>query len=756
MTERRAHELSRTSGGSSWSSRRTTRRRTSSRSLARLRGRGAGGATSWSSTTAARTAPARSPTSWPPRDPRRARAAPHRKAGLGAAYVAGFGWALDDGLRRRRGDGRRRLARARGAAPAAGRAARRRPGARLPLGARRRGAQLAVHRLLLSRGGNLYTRLAAAAARPGRHRRLPGVPAAVLERLTLDDVASPGLLLPGRPGLAGRRGPGSGWSRCRSRSPSASVGRSKMSGAIVSEALWRVTVWGSRPREPVAPGPKAADRRPEAERVPILLGVVLLLVVEIAGGGPSSSSWIGFGWTLLAALGHQRCSAAALLRREGIRALGGRSAPRSPSGRPPGRERAGRRCWSLLGGLLMRAARLRQRPARAALPAAAAPAGCSAGRLVGWRADPRCAATVVRVRSARGPAGGPPTAPPGTAEPGAGRVIEGEIVPPRDERPPRRGRDPGDAERPRSRSTGAVRSTAAVSWRAVRRPRSTSRRSASTSSRSAMERRSSSMSQWVRGGLTFFGSGSAPPTSSGADPSNLHSQCQRDLGVVGERHARTGGPSGTGTRRACRGAELGVPLGLVAHVPRAGCRAVCARPWQSVLGVDVGQDSTVRPIGDVPIGCQEVTEINDGNRRKDSRRIGGPSSHGARSTHSAADPPRTGDPQVRGAPAAPDRHRRAQLARGRSAAAESPGSGRPAEHLVAHLRPAPPGRCRRPDAVPPGAHHRPSTTRALSSPGSPHQHSTSTCSAGTSSATSSSRWVPGNSRARKSVVSPNA
>jgi hypothetical protein len=55
-----------------------------------------------------------------------------------------------------------------------------------------------------------------------------------------------------------------------------------------------------------------------------------------------------------------------------------------------------------------------------------------------------------------------------------------------------------------------------------------------------------------------------------------------------------------------------------------------------------------------------------------------------------------------------------------------------------------------------GHHHRSpertiasSTTRALSSPGRPHQHSTSTCTRCTSSASSRSRWVPGKSRARK-------
>ena len=67
------------------------------------------------------------------------------KEGLGAAYLAGFGWALDDGLRRAGRDGRRRLAPARAAAAAARRARRtRRPRPRLALGPRRPVRQLAA------------------------------------------------------------------------------------------------------------------------------------------------------------------------------------------------------------------------------------------------------------------------------------------------------------------------------------------------------------------------------------------------------------------------------------------------------------------------------------------------------------------------------------------------------------------------------------------------------------------------------------
>ena len=76
-------------------------------------------------------------------------------------------------------------------------------------------------------------------------------------------------------------------------------------------------------------------------------------------------------------------------------------------------------------------------------------------------------------------------------------------------------------------------------------------------------RRSSSMSQWVRGGLAFFCSGSLPSTSRATLPSNLHSQVIGHLGVDGERHLELV------TLRAqvlagLPGRQLGVAVGLVA------------------------------------------------------------------------------------------------------------------------------------------------------------------------------------------------
>ena len=118
--------------------------------------------TSWSSTTAAPTAPASSPTSWP--RPTRVRVhVMHRaaKAGLGAAYLAGFGWGLDRGLLGARRDGRRRLARPGGAAPLLDARRRgRRPRPRLPLRPRRRRWATGRGAGVLSRAGNVYSRLA--------------------------------------------------------------------------------------------------------------------------------------------------------------------------------------------------------------------------------------------------------------------------------------------------------------------------------------------------------------------------------------------------------------------------------------------------------------------------------------------------------------------------------------------------------------------------------------------------------------------
>jgi len=154
--------------------------------------------------------------------------------------------------------------------------------------------------------------------------------------------------------------------------------------------------------------------------VPILLGVLLLLAVEVVVVAVVSA-WIGFGWTLLLLL-VTTLLGAWLVRREGARAWRSFSAAVA-EGRPPG-QAALDGMLILIGGLLV------------LLPGFVSdvlgllcllpPTRRLLGRaLVGW-ALTRGRATVVRVRSTRGPGGPPPGAPPG----GPGRVIEGEIEPP--------------------------------------------------------------------------------------------------------------------------------------------------------------------------------------------------------------------------------------------------------------------------------------------------------------------------------------
>jgi dolichol-phosphate mannosyltransferase len=104
-----------------------------------------------------------------------------------------------------------------------------------------------VHRLLLSRGGNLYTRLALGmpfkdATGGYRAYRLP-----VLDKIEVESVASQGYCF--QVDLA--------WRAYRSGFRVAEIpitfaererGASKMSSSIVREALWRVTVWGAQAR----------------------------------------------------------------------------------------------------------------------------------------------------------------------------------------------------------------------------------------------------------------------------------------------------------------------------------------------------------------------------------------------------------------------------------------------------------------------------------------------------------------------------
>lgn len=169
------------------------------------------------------------------------------KQGLGAAYVAGFGYARErgyDAVVEMDADGSHapeELSRLLDAARTAD----------VVIGSRwMRGGKVVNwpwHRQLLSRGGNLYTRLALGmpvydATGGYRVYRLPA-----LHQVDFESVASQGysfqVELSRRAHLAGLRiveVPITFAERER--------GASKMSSSIVGEALWRVTCWGARDR----------------------------------------------------------------------------------------------------------------------------------------------------------------------------------------------------------------------------------------------------------------------------------------------------------------------------------------------------------------------------------------------------------------------------------------------------------------------------------------------------------------------------
>ncbi|HYN96303.1 MAG TPA: polyprenol monophosphomannose synthase [Pilimelia sp.] len=169
------------------------------------------------------------------------------KQGLGAAYVAGFGWARErgyDAVVEMDADGShapeelgKLLDALRDADAVIG--SRWVPGGAV--------VNWPVHRLVLSRGANLYTRLALGmpvrdATGGYRAYRLP-----VLEKIDVDSVASQGYCFQidltwrsYREGFRVAEVPITFAERER--------GASKMSPAVVREALWRVTVWGVRAR----------------------------------------------------------------------------------------------------------------------------------------------------------------------------------------------------------------------------------------------------------------------------------------------------------------------------------------------------------------------------------------------------------------------------------------------------------------------------------------------------------------------------
>jgi len=186
------------------------------------------------------------------------------KGGLGAAYVAGFGWGLKRGYEvfvEMDADGSHppeqlpRLLAALGWAD-------------LVIGSRYVAGGSVVnwprHRLALSRGGNLYTRVAV---------RLPVADATAgyrayrrhtLEAVGLEQVESQGYCfqvdMTRRTAQAGLR-----IVEVPITFEERSVGESKMSADIVREALWRVTQWGVRDRVEAARQAMSPRRRAEPE-----------------------------------------------------------------------------------------------------------------------------------------------------------------------------------------------------------------------------------------------------------------------------------------------------------------------------------------------------------------------------------------------------------------------------------------------------------------------------------------------------------
>lgn len=169
------------------------------------------------------------------------------KAGLGAAYIAGFGWGLDHGydvLVEMDADGSHppeQLPRLLDALQHAD----------LVLGSRYVAGGQVVNwpkqREWLSRGGNLYSRLALGVRIYDITGGYRAYRAEVLKALDLDEVASTGYCfqvdLAWRTVRAGFR-----VSEVPITFTERQIGESKMSGSIVREALLKVTLWGAAHR----------------------------------------------------------------------------------------------------------------------------------------------------------------------------------------------------------------------------------------------------------------------------------------------------------------------------------------------------------------------------------------------------------------------------------------------------------------------------------------------------------------------------
>jgi glycosyltransferase involved in cell wall biosynthesis len=170
------------------------------------------------------------------------------KQGLGAAYLAGFGWGLARGyevLVEMDADGSHQPEQLSGLLSAV------EDGADLALGSRWVPGGSVVNwprrREILSRGGNTYVRVALGLGLRDATGGYRAFRRETLEKLDLDGVASHGYCF--QVDLA-RRAVAAGCTvvEVPVEFVERELGESKMTGSIVREALWRVTVWGVRRR----------------------------------------------------------------------------------------------------------------------------------------------------------------------------------------------------------------------------------------------------------------------------------------------------------------------------------------------------------------------------------------------------------------------------------------------------------------------------------------------------------------------------
>ncbi|WP_264030485.1 polyprenol monophosphomannose synthase [Cellulosimicrobium sp. SH8] len=176
------------------------------------------------------------------------------KEGLGAAYVAGFGWGLAAGydvLVEMDADGSHQPEQLPSLLAALAATGERGGGADLVIGSRwvqgGRVENWPWHREVLSRAGNVYVRLALGLGLGDATAGFRAYRADALRAVDLASVESHGYCF--QVDMAWRvERTGGRVVEVPITFVERTAGRSKMSRAIVSEALWKVTVWGARRR----------------------------------------------------------------------------------------------------------------------------------------------------------------------------------------------------------------------------------------------------------------------------------------------------------------------------------------------------------------------------------------------------------------------------------------------------------------------------------------------------------------------------